>query len=124
MSDTGLDEVIERVEGQLDEHQIRALDLMEEIKLLEAQKAVVEGKLERALRIKFFFPEAYDTGSCKVFPRGNANRPDDMQFIIQTGDGIKHVWKLLEVPVELWEKWKPMFRKTCNMMNIPQAWRD
>ena len=124
MSEHGLDEVIERVEGELDERQIKALNLMEKVKLLEAQKAVIEGKLERALRIKFFYPEAYDTGSCKVFPRGNANKPNDMKFIIQTGDGVKHVWNLLEVPVELWEKWKPMFRKTCNMMNMPKVWRD
>lgn len=124
MSAGGFDEVMESVEHKLDESQTRALNLMEEIKLLEAQKAVIEGKLERALRIKFFFPEAYDTGSCKVFPRGNPNKPDDMQFIIQTGDGVKHVWKLLEVPVELWEKWKPMFRKDCRMMKAPKVWRD
>jgi hypothetical protein len=124
MSEHGLEEVMESVENQLDEHQIKALDLMEEIKLLEAQKAVVEDKLNRALRIKFFFPEAYDTGACKVFPRGNANRPDGMQFVIQTGDGVKHVWKLLDVPIELWEKWKPMFRKNCTGMRSPQHWRD
>jgi hypothetical protein len=124
MSEHGLDEVIERVQGELTEHQQKALDLLEEVRLLEAQKAVVEGRLDRALRLKFFYPQAFDTGSCKVFPRGNANKPDDMQFVIQTGDGVKHVWKLLDVPVELWAKWKPKFRADCSMGRMSKHWRD
>ena len=76
------------------------------------------------MRIKFFFPTAFEHGKCKVYPRGNANKPDDMQFIIETGDGVKHVWKLLEVPVELWAKWKPKFREQSSMMRSPQVWRD
>jgi hypothetical protein len=97
---------------------------MEELKVLEAKKADMEVRLENALRLKFFYPKAYDHGSCKVYPRGNANNPDGMQFIIETGDGVKHVWKLLEVPPVLWAKWRPMFRKQCSMMRSPQVWRD
>ena len=120
----GFDEIIETVQGNLDESQERALALMEKLRVLEAEKSAMEVRLERAIRLKGFFPDAYKHGACSVYPRGNANRPDDMKFIIETVDGVKHVWKLLEVPVELWAQWKGRLRNQCSMMRCPKAWRD
>lgn len=74
------------------------------------QRVTLMGKLKRSILVREFYPDAFKHGICNCYVTGNPWTPASMRFVIKTGDGIKHVWPMLDVPTVLWECFKDRMR--------------
>lgn len=80
------------------------------IEALRAEQDLLVEALRRSTLLRDFYPDAFKSGSCSCYVIGCPWEPTAMRFVIKTGDGTKHEWALLDVPVALWERFKARMR--------------
>ena len=88
----------------------------------------LRAELSKSVVLRQFCPDAFEHGQCTTQVRANAFSPEFATFTITRGDGSKHAYKLLDVPVQLWQaqydnmlKQSPNVRIALNKRNQQEA---